>query len=143
MASDIYSKLFLECDFLNLWVCVHDALCSLVPFVQYKKGEKHTKRGVTFSKNFIKSNTPPCSCLHRCFSSFSNWIIGSKSRKASHRVMTSNITLPAGTEANLEFCQTSMIIFWRKYLMALSLLLFCKKLHHRCQAGSLNTLVGV
>ena len=31
--------------------CVsHDVLRDLVPFVQFKKGEKHPWRGVTFSK---------------------------------------------------------------------------------------------
>ena len=37
-----------------------DAFCNLVPFVQFKKCEKHPWRSVTFEAcNFIKSNTPP------------------------------------------------------------------------------------
>ena len=38
-----------------------DALRDLVPFVQFKKREKHSGRSVTFSKacNFTKSNTLP------------------------------------------------------------------------------------
>ena len=42
-----------------------DVLRDLVPFVQFKKREKHPWRSVTFSKvaglacNFTKSNTPP------------------------------------------------------------------------------------
>ena len=42
-----------------------DALRDLVPFVQFKKREKHSWRSVTFSKacNFTKSNTPPLKFL--------------------------------------------------------------------------------
>ena len=39
-----------------------DALRDLVPFVQFKKREKHPWKSVTFSKeacNFTKSKTPP------------------------------------------------------------------------------------
>ena len=41
-------------------VTVCDALCDLVPFVQFKKREKHSWRSLTFSKvrDFTKSNTP-------------------------------------------------------------------------------------
>ena len=37
------------------------ALCDLVPFVQFKKHEKHPWRSVNFSDayNFTKINTPP------------------------------------------------------------------------------------
>ena len=36
-----------------------DILRDLVPFVQFKKREKHPWRSVTFSKVAVKSNTPP------------------------------------------------------------------------------------
>ena len=38
-----------------------DALCDLVPFVQFKKREKHLWRSVNFSKvaRFTEINTPP------------------------------------------------------------------------------------
>ena len=41
--------------------CICNALRGLVPFVQFKKREKHPRRSVTFSKvaGFTKSNTPP------------------------------------------------------------------------------------
>ena len=44
---------------------IHDALHDLVPFVQFKKREKHPWRNLIFTKfaglacNFAKSNTPP------------------------------------------------------------------------------------
>ena len=42
---------------------MRDALRDLVPFVQFKKREKHPWRSVTFSKiagcNFTESNNPP------------------------------------------------------------------------------------
>ena len=36
-----------------------DALHDLIPFVQFKKREKHPSMSVTFSKVAVKSNTPP------------------------------------------------------------------------------------
>ena len=41
---------------------ISDALLDLVPFVQFKKREKHSWRNVTFNKVaglLTKSNTPP------------------------------------------------------------------------------------
>ena len=62
---------------------IWDALRDLVPFVQFKKREKHPWRCVVFSKvaacNFTKSNTPPW-----VFSLFANCADGTKSRKASY-----------------------------------------------------------
>ena len=52
----IESDMYREVDF----IC--DALRDLVPFLQFKKREKHTWRSATFSKvagNVTKSNTPP------------------------------------------------------------------------------------
>ena len=45
--------------FFSLNIC--DALRDLVPFVPFKKHEKHSWRSVTSNKtyNFTKSNTPP------------------------------------------------------------------------------------
>ena len=48
--------------FFNIrYIC--DALCDLLPFVQFKKREQRPWRSVTFSQaevcNFTKSNTPP------------------------------------------------------------------------------------
>ena len=44
---------------LLLWMrlCLSNVLCNLVPFVQFKKREKHPWKKVTF---VTKSNTSPC-----------------------------------------------------------------------------------
>ena len=59
------------------YIC--DALRDLVPFVQFKKREKHPWRNVTFSKVLLKETL-----FHGCFSRFLNCTNGTKSRKASH-----------------------------------------------------------
>ena len=46
---------------MNTFTITYDALCYLVPFVQFKKRKKHLWRSVTFS---IKSNTPPWAFFH-------------------------------------------------------------------------------
>ena len=65
----------------NLYKC--DVLRNLVPFVQFKKREKHPWRGVTFSKVALK-----VTLLHGCFSRFLNCTHGTKSRNASHSEFT-------------------------------------------------------
>ena len=54
---------------------------DLVPFVQFKKREKHPWRSVNFSKDTGKSLVK---LLHGCFSRFLNCSNGTKSRNASH-----------------------------------------------------------
>ena len=51
-----------------------DVLCDLVPFVQFKKHEKHSWRSVIFSKVTL---------IHGCFSRFLNCANGTKMLKAS------------------------------------------------------------
>ena len=51
IAQDYFRQIYHEA------LCCRDALRDLVPFVQFKKREKHPWRSVTFS-NFTKSNTP-------------------------------------------------------------------------------------
>ena len=47
-------------DVLGSFNLICGALCDLVPFVQFKKREKHPWRSVNFSAcNFTKINTPP------------------------------------------------------------------------------------
>ena len=55
-------------------------LHELVPFVQFKKHEKHSWRSVTFSKVARLKVT----LLHGCFSRCLNCTSGTKSRNASH-----------------------------------------------------------
>ena len=64
--------LYLQNEMLNICDVLHD----LVPFVQFRKCEKHPRRNVTFS---TKSNT-----FSWCFSRYLNCTNGTKSRKASH-----------------------------------------------------------
>ena len=52
-----------------------DALYDLVPFVQFKKREKHPWKSVTFNK---------VAFFHGCFSRFLNCANGTKSRNTSH-----------------------------------------------------------
>ena len=59
-----------------------NVLRDLVPFVQFKKREKHPWMSVAFLHAFltlIKVTLP-----HRCFSRFLNCTSGTKSRNASH-----------------------------------------------------------
>ena len=63
----------------NLYKC--DVLRNLVPFVQFKKREKHPWRGVTFSKVALK-----VTLLHGCFSRFLNCTNGTKSHNASQMI---------------------------------------------------------
>ena len=51
---------------------------DLVPYVQFKKHEKHPRHGDS-TQNFTKSNTPP-----GCFLRFLSCTNGTKSHKASH-----------------------------------------------------------
>ena len=62
-----------------------DALRNLVPFVQFKKHEKHQWRSITFSKvaGWIPATLLKVTLLHGCFSRFSNCTNGTKSRKTS------------------------------------------------------------
>ena len=77
-----------------------DALRDLVPFVQFKKREKHPWRRVTFSKveTLLK-----VTLLHGCFSRFSNCANGTKSRKASHIICRVGVfpDCPAGILSNI------------------------------------------
>ena len=63
-------------------------LRDLLPFVQFKKREKHPWRSVNFSKvRDFSLNTPhslQLTLLHECFLRFLNCTNGTKSRNASH-----------------------------------------------------------
>ena len=52
----------------------------MLPFVQFKKREKHPWKNVTFGKVALLKAT----LFYGCFSRFSNCANGTKSRKASH-----------------------------------------------------------
>ena len=68
-------------DFL---IC--DGLHDLVPFVQFKKREKHPWRSTTFIKVavFKPATLMKVALLHGYFSRFLNCMKGTKSRNASH-----------------------------------------------------------
>ena len=62
-----------------------DALRNLVPFVQFKKHEKHLLRSATFSKAASSLQLYlNVTLLHGCFSRHQNCTNGTKSCKASH-----------------------------------------------------------
>ena len=58
------------------------ALRDLVPFVQFKKREKHPWKSVTFSK--VAGFSLKVALLHWCFLRFLNCTIGIKLCKASN-----------------------------------------------------------
>ena len=59
---------------------VCDALHDLIPFVQFKKPEKHPQRSVTFSKATLLK----VALLYGCFSRFLNCTSDNKLPKTSH-----------------------------------------------------------
>ena len=59
------------------------ALGDLVPFAQFKKGGKHPRRSVTFSK---VAGLLKVTLLCACFSRFLNCAYGTKSRNAPHMI---------------------------------------------------------
>ena len=62
------------------------ALRDLVPFLQFKKREKHPWRSVNFSKavGFKPATLLKLTLLHGCFLSFLNCTNGTKSCNAPH-----------------------------------------------------------
>ena len=64
--------------------CICNALRGLVPFVQFKKREKHPWRSVSFSK--VASCCRLLALLHGCFLRFLNCTNSNKSCKTSHKI---------------------------------------------------------
>ena len=64
------------------------ALHDLVPFVQFKKREKHPWRSVTFSKvaGLKPATLLKLTLLNRCFPRFLNCTNGTKSHNAPHMI---------------------------------------------------------
>ena len=69
---------------MNIFIC--DALRDMVPFVQFKKCEKHPKRSLTFSKvaSYKSANLLKVTLLHGRFSRFLNCTNDTKSQKTLH-----------------------------------------------------------
>ena len=66
-----------------------DALRDLVPFVQFKKREKHPWRSVTFSKVLgFACNFTKVTLLHGCLPRFLNCTNSTKWRNATHVMKT-------------------------------------------------------
>ena len=59
-----------------------DALCDLVPFVQFKKREKHPWRSVNFNK--VAGFSLKLTLLYGCLSRFLSYTNGTKSRNAPY-----------------------------------------------------------
>ena len=89
-------------------------LRDLVPFVQFKKREKHPSRSVTFSK---VAGLKPATLLkvkffHGCFSRFLNCVNGTKSHNASYLVLLEIWNLSVQSVfANVHYKKLSMIHF--------------------------------
>ena len=89
-------------------------LRDLVPFVQFKKCEKHSSRSVTFSK---VAGLKPATLLkvkffHGCFSRFLNCVNGTKSHNASYLVLLEIWNLSVQSVfANVHYKKLSMIHF--------------------------------
>ena len=80
--------LFTLFTYCGIYCVLCDVFRDLVPFVQFKKGQKHPWRSATFGKvpdvwsaTFLK-----VTLLHRCFSLFLNSANGTKSHKTSHHL---------------------------------------------------------
>ena len=72
------------------------ALCNLLPFVQFKKREKHLWRSVAFSKVACRCMQKPATLLkvtllHGCFSQFLNCAHATKLRNAPHLLCIPNL----------------------------------------------------
>ena len=72
---------------INLYDC--DTLRDLLPFVQFKKHEKHPWRSVTFSKVVgLPATLLKLTLLHECFSCFLNCTNDTKSSKTSYVIIS-------------------------------------------------------
>ena len=69
---------------MELLIC--DGLRDLVPFVQFKKREKHPWRSVNFSCRLKPATLLKLTLLHGCFSRFLNCANVTKLRNAPHMV---------------------------------------------------------
>ena len=99
--KSIYTSTFPNCSSLiilsnydllfntHIFVCICDALRNLVPFIQFKKREKHPWKSVTFSK--VASEEPATlrkvTLLHGHSSRFLNCTNDTKSHNASHLIL--------------------------------------------------------
>ena len=86
LAVDHFSK----CNLVLVKGRICDALRDLVPFVQFKKREKHPWRSVNFSKvaGFEHATLLKLTLLRGCFPRFLNCTNGTKSRNAPHMIET-------------------------------------------------------
>ena len=80
----------------NIMERICGALCNLLPFVQFKKREKHPWRSVAFSKVACRCMQKPATLLkvtllHGCFSQFLNCAHATKSRNAPHLLCIPNL----------------------------------------------------
>ena len=84
-----YLELLMVCMCENYYfpICtIYDALRDFVPFLQFKKREKHSWRSVNFSK---VATLLKLTLLHERFSRFLHCTNGTKTRNAPHiRIMT-------------------------------------------------------
>ena len=101
-------KLFLK--IVNGLATICDAFHDLVPFVQFKKREKHPWRSVTFSKAANKGVLLKVTLLHGCFSRFLNCTNGTKSRKTSIKKLYHRLLRDKNMSLSLLFLSSTLNI---------------------------------
>ena len=84
---------------INMALYICDALSDLVPFIQFKKREKHPWRSATFIKvaGLKTATLIKVVLLHGCFSRFLNCTNGTKSCKPSHIKKSANVEIKKHT----------------------------------------------
>ena len=83
-------------------VLICDALRDSVPFVQFKKQEKHPWKSVTFSKVTL---------LHGCFPRFLNCTHGTKPRNAPHLyIYTAGFLDKSFRQIKLKTCHSLVLL---------------------------------
>ena len=83
--------------FFSLHLLICDALCDLVPFVQFKNREKHPWRSVNFSEfaDLKPATLLKLTLFHECFSRFLNCANGIKPLNAPHISSSLSLTPPS------------------------------------------------
>ena len=116
---------------MNIFVVISDALLALVPFIQFKKRERHPWESVTLRK------VAGFRLLHGCLSRFLNFTNGIKPRKASHIKIFSWFLV----NSNLTLLLKASTLSWRRPLSyrnqsidlqskSVNWFLYDKDLHH-------------
>ena len=97
----IFSIFFISLKLYHPPINYTRSFARLIPFIKFKKREKHSWKSVTFCGRQAK-----VILFHGCFSGFLNCTNGTKSRKASHIFLILHLTiinLPGFRNTNRKF----------------------------------------